>query len=69
MIKNGLTSNLLTEEQREKVSLCEERLDSRGIFTRFRVEDQTVFDAFLLSDLIDHHEALSHLHIELLPIK
>lgn len=56
MMKNGLTSNLLTEEQREKVSLCEERLDSRGVFTRFRVEDQTVFDAFLLSDLIDHHE-------------
>ncbi|HHZ81652.1 MAG TPA: hypothetical protein EYN64_02855 [Flavobacteriales bacterium] len=56
MIKNGLTSNLLTKEQREKVSLCEERLDSRGIFTRFRVEDQTVFDAFLLSDLIDRHE-------------
>lgn len=56
MIKSGLISSLITKEQREKVSLCEERLDSRGIFTRFRVEDQTVFDAFLLADLIDHHE-------------
>lgn len=52
----GLISNLLTDEQRKKVDLVEERLDSRGIFTRFRVEDQTVFDAFLLMDLIDRHE-------------
>ena len=52
----GLISNLLTEEQRKKVGLTEDRLDSRGIFTRFRVEDQTVFDAFLLMDLIDRHE-------------
>ena len=52
----GLIFNLLTDEQREKVGLTEERLDSRGIFTRFRVEDQTVFDAFLLMDLIDRHE-------------
>jgi hypothetical protein len=52
----GLISNLLSEEQRGKVALKEERLDSRGIFTRFRVEDQTIFDAFLLHDLIDRFE-------------
>lgn len=53
---NGLISSLLTEEQRDKVRLGEESLDSRGVFRRFRVEDQTIFDAFLLMDLIDRHE-------------
>lgn len=60
MVRNGMISNLLTEEQRKKVALREERLDSRGVFTRFRVDDQTVFDAFLFYDLIDRpsHEGL-----------
>ena len=53
---NGLISSLLTEEQRDKVRLGEESLDSRGVFRRFRVEDQTIFDAFLLMDLVDRHE-------------
>ena len=56
MATSGLISNLLTEEQRKKVGLKEERLDSRGLFTRFRVEDQTIFDAFLLHDLINRFE-------------
>ena len=42
-----------------QVSLAEEALDRKGIFRRFRVQDQTIFDALFLSGLIKRpqHEA------------
>jgi hypothetical protein len=52
----SLIYELLTEEQREKFDLREERIDQKGIFTRYRVEDQTIFDQFFCLDLIDRHE-------------
>ena len=52
----SLIYDLLTESQRENRELREEKLDSRGIFVRYRVEDQTIFDAFLLRDLITRME-------------
>ena len=56
---DGLISDLLTEEQRKKVALAEEALDRRGVFRRYRVEDQTIFDALFIQDLIERpqHEA------------
>tara|TARA_B100000586_G_scaffold250167_1_gene208526 strand:+ start:5084 stop:5620 length:537 start_codon:yes stop_codon:yes gene_type:complete len=56
---DGTLSELLTEEQRKKFRLVEEALDRRGIFRRFRVEDQSIFDALFVAKLIERpqHEA------------
>ena len=56
---DGVISELLTEEQRKKVSLGEEAIDRKGIFRRFRIEDQTLFDALFIEGLLERpqHEA------------
>ena len=56
---DGILSELLTEEQRKKFRLVEEALDRKGIFRRFRVEDQSIFDALFVASLIERpqHEA------------
>jgi len=53
---DGLISELLTGEQRKKVALVEEALDRRGIFRRFRVEDQTLFDALFVAGLLERSQ-------------
>ena len=55
----GLISNSLTEEQRRKFRIEEERMDRRGVVRRLRVSDQTIFDALFVAEIIGRpqHEA------------
>jgi hypothetical protein len=58
----GLISTSLTKEQRKKFKIEEEILDRRGVIRRFRVADQTIFDALLCAEIIvrNQHEAAEH---------
>ena len=55
----GLRSDHLTREQFKKLNLAEESIDSRGSSVRLKVQDQTLFDALFVADLIGRplHEA------------
>ena len=59
--KDGPTSEieLLTPEQRRKVSIIGEALDTKGVVRIFKVQDQTIFDYLYMLDMIDtaQHEA------------
>lgn len=59
MMTAGLLSNSLTPEQRRKFRLEEEKMDRRGVVRRYRVSDQTIFDALLVDEFIaqPQHEA------------
>ena len=59
MMTGGLLSNSLTPEQKKKFLLEEERMDRRGVVRRYRVSDQTIFDALLVEEIIiqAQHEA------------
>jgi hypothetical protein len=58
---------LLTPEQRKKVSIVGEALDTKGIVRIFKVKDQTIFDYLYMLDMIDtaQHEA-AHRYLEAL---
>ena len=62
--KTGQISDLdlLTPEQRRKVLLVGEALDTKGVVRIFKVKDQTIFDYLYMLDMIDtsQHEAAHH---------